>query len=137
MTGFFNNISISEDTQRFVRKSIDIGDEILNILKTQGKSQKDLATLLGKTEPEISKWLSGTHNFTLKTIAKIETALGKDVIIIPTKATQYVFSPLLKGTATAEQKIVNNPIGTTWSKAEINSNPSSQPNKEECEPLVA
>ncbi len=34
--------------------------------------QRDLANAMGKTEAEISKWLCGFHNFTIKTISKIE-----------------------------------------------------------------
>ncbi len=43
-------------------------------------SQKDFARLLGKTETEVSKWLSGTHNMTLATISKISCALNQDII---------------------------------------------------------
>lgn len=42
--------------------------------------QKDLARLMRKNESEISKWLSGTHNFTLRTIASISEALGEDIL---------------------------------------------------------
>ena len=42
--------------------------------------QKDLAKALGKNESEISKWLSGSHNFTLKTIARIEDVLGDKLL---------------------------------------------------------
>jgi transcriptional regulator with XRE-family HTH domain len=39
-----------------------------------------LARALGKSESEISKWLTGLHNLELRTIYKIEIALGEDVI---------------------------------------------------------
>ena len=45
-------------------------------------TQKDFAKLLGKTETEVSRWLSGTHNLTLATICKISIALGEDVVTI-------------------------------------------------------
>ena len=32
------------------------------------------------TETEVSRWLSGTHNLTLATIAKMATVLGDDII---------------------------------------------------------
>ena len=35
-----------------------------------------------KTEAEVSRWLGGTHNFTLKTLALISVALGEDVITV-------------------------------------------------------
>jgi transcriptional regulator with XRE-family HTH domain len=49
---------------------------ISNVLKQKGLTQKMLAEKLGKRPSEISKWLSGTHNFTLDTLSDIEYALG-------------------------------------------------------------
>lgn len=71
---------ISKDVDLFVNQSFDIVDRIHEILTKQGKEQKDLAKALGKKESEISKWMSGTHNFTIKTIAKIEAVLNEPII---------------------------------------------------------
>jgi len=38
---------------------------------------------LNKSNAEISKWLSGQHNLTVKSIAKIEEALGEEIITTP------------------------------------------------------
>ena len=65
----------------FVQDSFDIVDRIHQILVDQGKEQKDLAAALGKTESEISKWMTGTHNFTIKTLSKIAAVLGEPVIL--------------------------------------------------------
>ena len=54
--------------------------KIAKILRGQGKTQRDLARALGKSESEISKWLTGLHNLELRTIYKIEAALGEEVI---------------------------------------------------------
>src|SRR5665647_1304829 len=72
--------SISQDVNITVRQSFDIVDRIHEILVKQGKGRKDLALLLGKSESEISKWMSGTHNFTIQTLAKIQAVLGESVI---------------------------------------------------------
>ena len=40
------------------------------------------AKKMGKTEAEVSRWLSGTHNFTLRTISKISTVLKVNMINI-------------------------------------------------------
>ena len=61
---------------------MDIPYRIIEILNRKGWNQSDLAKTMGKKEAEISKWLSGAHNFTIATIAKIETALGEDIITI-------------------------------------------------------
>ena len=52
-------------------------------------SQKEFARLMGKTETEVSRWLSGTHNLTMATICKISAALGEDII----KVTNYSYLP--------------------------------------------
>ncbi len=64
-------------------KSFAIVEQIDLILTRQGKTQKDLADLLGKRESEISKWMRGTHNFTQKTLAKIEAVLNEVITICP------------------------------------------------------
>lgn len=74
--------SISKDIDIFVEQSFDIVDRIHEILAKQGKEQKDLARLLGKNESEISKWMTGTHNFTINTLAKIQAVLGEPIIQI-------------------------------------------------------
>lgn len=67
-----------------IRKQVDISFRIANniyaVLERRGMDRKDLARLMRKNEAEISKWLSGTHNFTLRTIASISEALGEDIL---------------------------------------------------------
>jgi len=71
---------------RFVDHQTDIAKQIIFILKKMGKNQSFLAEKMKKNESEISKWLSGTHNFTLKTISKIEDVFGESIIICPKDA---------------------------------------------------
>jgi predicted transcriptional regulator len=63
--------------------SFAIADKIDAIIKKKGMTQKEFAKKMNKTEAEVSRWLSGTHNFTLKTIAKITNVLGESIITIP------------------------------------------------------
>ncbi len=70
-------------TRRSVLKMLDVADRIHWVLEQKGMSQKDLAVALHKSESEISKWLSGTHNLELKTILRIEEALGADILAVP------------------------------------------------------
>jgi len=83
MSAIFESIKISGEVKRFVDHSFDIVNKIYEILEKQGKTQRDLANLMGKKESEISKWMQGTHNFTLKSIAKIESVLGEKLIVSP------------------------------------------------------
>lgn len=75
-----------KDSKLFISKNLDITEQVHEILERKGWSQKDLARALGKQESEISKWLNGLHNLTLKTITKMEAILGEDIICTPAKA---------------------------------------------------
>ena len=72
--------SISPETKLQMEMSVAIANRIYEILEARGMSQKDLAKKLGKTETEVSRWLSGTHNLTLATLCKISAALEADVV---------------------------------------------------------
>ncbi len=74
--------SVSPETRRMVDFSFRIADRIHEILESKGMKQKDLAIRLGKKEPEISKWMRGTHNFTIDTLISIEVALGEPIISV-------------------------------------------------------
>lgn len=59
------------------------------IIKELGWKKKDLAQRLGKHPSEISKWLSGKHNFTTDTLAEIEQVTGKSLFQIPENPKDY------------------------------------------------
>lgn len=75
--------NISPEMKQQMEMSVAIANRIYEILEIKGMTQKDLAQRLGKTETEVSRWLSGTHNLTLSTISKVSVALGEDIVIIP------------------------------------------------------
>lgn len=114
--------SAKKENIHFVDKTMDISHYILTLLEKKGLKQKDLAKLLNKKEAEISKWMGGLHNFTLRTISAIEVALNEQIVIIPN--TTHVYSnahmvnnksvvffgskpePLPKGEWTTVQKVL-------------------------------
>lgn len=71
---------IPQDVIIYVDHSMNIAKQIDIALKKLGKDRSFLADQLCKSESEISKWMSGTHNFTLKTISKIEAILNYEII---------------------------------------------------------
>ena len=75
--------SISPEMKLQMEMSVAIANRIYEILETKGMTQKDLAKRLGKTETEVSRWLSGTHNLTLSTICKISAALEEEIVSVP------------------------------------------------------
>ena len=58
----------------------ELAEAFAHVLEEKGLKQKDLALKLGKSEAEISKWMRGTHNFTIDTLVSIEDALGTPVV---------------------------------------------------------
>ena len=75
--------TISPEMKLQMELSVAIANRIYDILEEKKMSQKEFAQLMGKTETEVSRWLSGTHNLTMATICKISAALGADVIKVP------------------------------------------------------
>ena len=59
---------------------VAIANRVYDILEERGMSQKEFAKMMGKTETEVSRWLSGTHNLTVATICKISVALNQPII---------------------------------------------------------
>ena len=71
---------VNPDIRQSIALSFRIVDRIHEILEEKGLKQKDLAQKLGKSEAEISKWMRGTHNFTIDTLVSIEDALETPII---------------------------------------------------------
>lgn len=71
------------ETRIFVRLHADIVVRIHQLLRRKGWNQKDLANRLGKVPSEVSKWLSGNHNLTLQSIARLQAELGSEIIQVP------------------------------------------------------
>jgi transcriptional regulator with XRE-family HTH domain len=74
--------TISPETKMQMELSVAIANRIYDILEKKGMTQKDFARLMGKTETEVSRWLSGTHNMTLATLCKISIALGENILSV-------------------------------------------------------
>jgi transcriptional regulator with XRE-family HTH domain len=106
------------ESVRFIKQSLAMADYIERLLIVKGLKQKDLADKMGKSEAEVSKWLSGTHNFTLRSLSKIETVLNETLIEIPKQKSsfgsvrKYHIKRSKKGTqkVTFESKSSNSPL---------------------------
>ena len=72
--------AIPKDVSTQINWSFAIADKIDARLKELGITQKEFARRMGKTEAEVSRWLGGTHNFTLRTLSHISTTLGTNLI---------------------------------------------------------
>jgi transcriptional regulator with XRE-family HTH domain len=68
------------EIQRLVERNLEIANNVIDVLKEKNISKSELAKRMNKQPSEVSKWLSGTHNLNMKSIVKLEIALGVDLL---------------------------------------------------------
>lgn len=71
---------IPREKREETRLSFAISNRIDTLMRQRGLNRKQLAEALGKRPNEITRWLSGEHNFTLATIAKLSTFFGNPIV---------------------------------------------------------
>ena len=59
-----------------------ISTRIYDLMTQKGLSKAEFVRAVGKRPCEITKWLSGQHNFTLATLAMLSTFFGKPIITV-------------------------------------------------------
>lgn len=85
-TSFQQMVSrVPKDVMTEVDLSFAIADEINKLMLEKGLTKKQFADALGKKPSEVTKWLSGQHNFTIKTLAMLSSFFGKSLIVTPKK----------------------------------------------------
>lgn len=83
--------STPKDVEIFVDWYADLVVRINQLLSENSISKKELAEKMDKKPSEISKWLNGEHNFTLRSLAKLSAELGEPLMEVPKKKTQKEF----------------------------------------------
>lgn len=66
---------IMPEQQARADRKMRIACIIDDAMKAKGYGKKQFADKIGRKPSEITKWLSGTHNFTIETLANIERVL--------------------------------------------------------------
>lgn len=74
-----------------------IAAKIADAMRSNKMNQKQFAQKVGKTESEVSEWLSGDRNFTIDTLTEIGHILG--VSFFETKTSQYSYTVKVEKTA--------------------------------------
>lgn len=93
------------EIEKFIEKNLAITDKVLAALEAKDWTKGKLAEAMGKSPSEVSKWLSGMHNLTLKSIIKMEVHLGIDLIHCePIKEYEYVFLGVINNTEDLKAK---------------------------------
>lgn len=72
----------SPQEQQRVQDRMMMAARLADALAEKGWSQKQLAQQMGKQPSEISKWLSGTHNFTLDTLSDLAQVLDIKLLCV-------------------------------------------------------
>ena len=72
-----------EETKIFVRWYASLIVKIEQARKNRGWTQKELASKLEKHPSEVNKWIKGEHNFTLRSLAKLQAELGDTLLEVP------------------------------------------------------
>lgn len=71
---------IPTDLQTEADLSFAISDRIDELMREKGFSKKQFAEALGRRPSEITKWLSGQHNFTISTLSMLGSFFGKPIV---------------------------------------------------------
>lgn len=86
------------EIDRFTERNLAITEKVNAILKDRNIKKKEFADMLGKKPSEVTKWLTGLHNLTLKSITRMEEVLQVDLINIePIVEIHYVHIGVIKG----------------------------------------
>ena len=80
-----------EDVKIFVDLYADLLVRVNQLLQEKNITKKELAERLDKSPSEISKWLGGEHNFTLRSLAKLQAELGEPLLEVPPRKAQTIF----------------------------------------------
>ena len=81
---------IDEDKLRRTRDRMLVANKIADALKAKGISQKKFSEMTGRSESEVSEWLSGDRNFTIDTLSDIQNYLGIDLLNTSSMRTSLV-----------------------------------------------
>ena len=74
--------SIPKDIHKEVEMEIAVSNRIYELMTQKGLSKAEFARAIGKRPCEITKWLSGQHNFTLATLGMLSAFFGEPIIAV-------------------------------------------------------
>lgn len=74
--------SVPDEIRMRVDLSFDISNRIASLMEERNLSKKQFAEALGKRPSEITKWLSGQHNFTISTLAMLSAFFRQPIVSI-------------------------------------------------------
>lgn len=73
---------ITPEERAEARLSFQISNRLDSLMQEKGLTKKQFAEAIGKRPSEITRWLSGEHNFTVSTLAMLSTFFGQPIITV-------------------------------------------------------
>ncbi|MBP3534858.1 MAG: helix-turn-helix transcriptional regulator [Muribaculaceae bacterium] len=64
------------------RLSFAISNRLAELMEAKGLNKRQFAEALGKRPNEITRWLSGEHNFTIATLAMLSSFFGQPIVTV-------------------------------------------------------
>lgn len=71
---------IPVEVQLRTKLSVAIANRIESLMREKGLTKKMFAEALDRRPSEVTKWLSGEHNFTIATLSRLSSFFGKPII---------------------------------------------------------
>lgn len=81
---------IDPKIEKQVELRMKLAAKIDEARKKMGLNKTQLAQKLSKKPSEITKWLSGTHNFTIDTLSDIQQLLGIELVNVDEKSKEQI-----------------------------------------------
>ena len=71
---------VPADIQQEVDLEMAISNRINGLMQKRGLSKLEFAQALGKRPSEVTKWISGQHNFTIRTLSQLSSFFGESLV---------------------------------------------------------
>lgn len=73
---------VPDEIKEEINLTFAISNKIDELMRERGLSKKQFADQIGRRPSEITRWLSGQHNFTVSTLAMLSAFFGKSIISV-------------------------------------------------------
>ncbi len=74
--------SVPQEIKNEVDLEFDISSRIYDLMQSRGLSKSEFASSIGCRPSEVTKWLCGQHNFTIRTLAKLSAFFGEPLVSV-------------------------------------------------------
>ena len=99
----FNEIS-QEDFEK-TNKKMKLAIKIADSIKSNGWKKSEFAKIIKQQPSVISKWLSGTHNFTTDTLIDLENILNIKLLHVDQKSESVIYKRSVETTVEIDEMI--------------------------------